>query len=268
MHFGTMLPTPAWLSPDERKRYNKLKGAFLRDAKAREIPMDPFLALHIQDVVVCSLYLQRAESAWLAGEPEGQDPTAERNSTPVDAVAMAKLLDALAKHRERLRKAMKELDLYMNKAEERAKEGQPKNFLEYYAKLIEDAEKVVAETRPEKFNDEKYRGICTPLPPRKKNPPEEPQQAQAPDVVEGEAVAVSAPVESCTEEVRVEADSKVAQGEVDGGKDCAVLEDKEPERPMSLRAQSNAKLLASLKGRMYYPEKKVKNEPPGSVQAA
>lgn len=147
MHFGTILPAPTWLSTDELKRYNKLKRSFVRMAKDREIPMDPFLALYIQDVVVTTLYIQRGESALMINEsaPEAEQSTAK----PASAKITPSVMDALAKQRERLRKAMKELTVYLDKAEERAKEGQPKNFLDYYATLIAEAEEVTAESRKE-----------------------------------------------------------------------------------------------------------------------
>lgn len=62
MRLNTMLPIPAWLTEQETKHYKKLRHPFMKNLRERGIPLDPFLAMRIHDLIIAMLYIHRAEA--------------------------------------------------------------------------------------------------------------------------------------------------------------------------------------------------------------
>ena len=99
MNLNTVFPLPAWLTADEKKRYNKMKRPFIAHSRELGIKMDPFLLAHINDYLIGQLLLSRAEMKLQNVEEAPEN-----------------LLEKLFKQRERLRKNLQELKLAFEEA--------------------------------------------------------------------------------------------------------------------------------------------------------
>jgi len=95
MNLNTIFPLPAWLSADEKKRYNKMKRPFIAHARDLGIKMDPFLLAQINDYLITEIMVSRAEM-----------PLQEANALPSEK--LFKLRDKVGKMCQELKVAFAE----------------------------------------------------------------------------------------------------------------------------------------------------------------
>ena len=100
MRFGRLLPSDAWMRDGERRRFRAFVRRVVAPLEAAHGAEDPMLRLLVCDLGALLVYVERTE-AGLQAEEEAFDETRE-----------AKALEAAGKARERMRKAMKELQDY------------------------------------------------------------------------------------------------------------------------------------------------------------
>lgn len=102
----------SWESPDARRIYREMNTSFRRFFQQHGVPETPFLMLHADDVIAAALTVACLEKM-LAGLAATEEPLSQE---PRDADARLRALitiaDAAGKARERMRKAMKDLEEY------------------------------------------------------------------------------------------------------------------------------------------------------------
>jgi len=135
MHLNTMLPRPPWLTRDETKRYNKIKNHYMKQLRQLQITLEPGLAARICDFVVLHMYIHRMELQLMPDAGTGDAPP------PVSLP----LFEALAKQRERLRKACAELECAIRAAAQDAQKGKPQNLADFMAVLLKEQEELMKE---------------------------------------------------------------------------------------------------------------------------
>lgn len=104
MKMTTLALGETWMSADELDLNRELVGGLKQQLEQRGVAESPLLFLRVDDVAVSWLLTRRME----AGLGPGED-----GETPRTSAAQA---DAIGKSRERLRKAIKELEEYCERA--------------------------------------------------------------------------------------------------------------------------------------------------------
>lgn len=104
MKMTTLALGETWMSADELKLNRQLVEGVKKLLKDRGVAENPLLVLRVDDIVVSWLLTRRME----AGLGPGEDGERPRTS--------AAQADAIGKSRERLRKAIKELEEYCERA--------------------------------------------------------------------------------------------------------------------------------------------------------
>lgn len=104
MKMTTLALGETWMSADELELNRELVGGLRQQLEARGVAESPLLILRVDDIAVSWLLTRRME----AGLGPGDDGETSRTS--------AAQADAIGKSRERLRKAIKELEEYCERA--------------------------------------------------------------------------------------------------------------------------------------------------------
>lgn len=99
MNLSTLARGERWMTPAEKRLNRRFVTRVARQLRARGVADSPMLCLRIGDVAVTWILARRLEAA-LSPDPAAPSPAA---ATPAQA-------DAVGKNRERLRKAIKELE--------------------------------------------------------------------------------------------------------------------------------------------------------------
>lgn len=94
-----------WMDEGERRQAREFINRMMKLFQGAGVLETPLLALRVQDLLVHWILAQRLERALLLSPEE----------TPAEK-ALAAAADAIGKNRERIRKAMKELEEYCQKA--------------------------------------------------------------------------------------------------------------------------------------------------------
>ncbi len=142
-----------WMREEEALLAQEMVRALQRVLKKQGAPDTPLVALRVNDVVVSYLLVRRAE--------EGLRPPVLEEDVGADvAVTPASVIEGIGKTRERLRKAMKELEEYC------AKVGAPtgKGLADRMAPLMKKGEGALEEmvrTAMEKSEEKKENGNST-----------------------------------------------------------------------------------------------------------
>jgi hypothetical protein len=114
MDLATVAAGAEWMDDGERKLTCDITLAMAQDFARRGVPDSPLLAMRLEDVIVSYLHVRRAELA--IGKPsEAKDANEDakdkvKGSVKGNVRENAALIEAAGKARERLRKAMKELE--------------------------------------------------------------------------------------------------------------------------------------------------------------
>ena len=108
MDLKTLAHGAPWMTPEETEVTQRFVRGMKRLFKRHGVKETPLLALRVDDVIVSYLLVCRIEAGLehrTAGEPEGSAKGTGRASN-----SLVSLVDAAGKARERMRKAMKELE--------------------------------------------------------------------------------------------------------------------------------------------------------------
>ncbi len=116
MDFRTLSAGAPWLPDDERVAHQRMLAALRRFFRRMGVQDTPLLAMHAADLIATALLVARLErelAGFAAGETTNNQDTREADARLRALIALA---DAVGKARERMRKAMKELEDYCTRA--------------------------------------------------------------------------------------------------------------------------------------------------------
>ena len=100
----------AWMDDIERMLVKRLVQAFRKMFRGEQVPETPMVALRVQDVTVSFIRVQRAETRLAEIEARKQERMMlSEGKTKTDS-GLGAAIEAAGKARERLRKALKELE--------------------------------------------------------------------------------------------------------------------------------------------------------------
>lgn len=105
----------AWEAPEARRIYRTMNTSFRRFFQQHGVPETPFLLLHADDVIAAALTAACLEKM-LAGFAAAEEPLSqEPRDADMRLRALITVADAAGKARERMRKAMKDLEEYCSR---------------------------------------------------------------------------------------------------------------------------------------------------------
>lgn len=136
MDLAAVAAGAGWMTAGEHRLTEKITRTMGREFSRYGVVVSPLVALRVEDVIVSYLVVRRLETAFT-------EPT-----TPEEAKAAAAGIEAAGKARERLRKAMKELEEACAKAGTPIDDGiagQMKPLLLKTVGVLEDALRFEAE---------------------------------------------------------------------------------------------------------------------------
>jgi len=103
MNLGDTARGASWMTPEERRHTRKFVAAVNRLFQKRGVEVTPFLALRVTDVAVHHLLVRRLENTLVLDSAAGE-------ATAPGPVCSPALADQIGKARERLRKAVREIE--------------------------------------------------------------------------------------------------------------------------------------------------------------
>ena len=118
MDFKTLSAGAPWMSDGDRTAHRRMLTALRRFVHRMGVKETPLLALHAADLTATALLVGRMErelAGFAAGAGETM-PNHDTRETDARLRALIALADAIGKTRERMRKAMKELEDYCTRA--------------------------------------------------------------------------------------------------------------------------------------------------------
>jgi hypothetical protein len=107
----------AWMSAAEKQAARRFILAIQKLFERAGVIETPLLALRVQELMIAAVLAHRLENRFF--EAAIMESCAEDEAAalpPIEAKALAAAVDAAGKNRERIRKAMKELEDYCQKA--------------------------------------------------------------------------------------------------------------------------------------------------------
>ncbi len=150
MDFKTLSAGAPWMSDEDRATHQRMLTALRRFFHRMGVKETPLLALHAADLTATALLVARMErelAGFAAGETTPNQDTREADARLRALIALA---DAIGKARERMRKAMKELEDYCTHA------GTPidAGIADIMKPIVKKADGVIEETLREDSGDD------------------------------------------------------------------------------------------------------------------
>ena len=103
MNLATVAEGLGWMTSEESALTGVLAKSMADDFARHGVADSPLLAMRAEDVIVSYLHVRRVEAPL-------KQPESDQSGNPPDAKTIVALIETAGKARERLRKAMKELE--------------------------------------------------------------------------------------------------------------------------------------------------------------